>query len=245
MSLGQSWFRAVAPLRPSLLVGNLLGLVRHRIGVPPSVARPHHRGGAPARTGVRRVRPGRTRRFAERAVMVTDWRCCWRSSTKRHAQGRAAVNLSRGHIVWYRHSPGPSAAGATPATDGERVSAEQAIAIVKRSRHTGLDEDERHDLDHAEANGEAAHGVRAKASLGDPPERSEPGCVRPRQRVGPRRVLPPAPSSEAPAEVVITEPQATEVALAHAVESASPSTTCTSSMSGSCRGALAPTGTSM
>ncbi|MGI6353058.1 MAG: hypothetical protein ACOX6M_15365 [Armatimonadota bacterium] len=132
-----------------------------------------------------------------------------------------AVNLSRGRIVWWHDSPGPSAAGATPATDGERVSAEQAIAIVKEVATRALDEDvSAMTWTTPKPSGEGHTVSGRRPAWGDPPRTSglNPDVsarVSASGRVEYYHQLLP---SEAPAEVVITEPQATEVALAHAVE---------------------------
>ncbi len=131
------------------------------------------------------------------------------------------VNLSRGRIIGWLDSPLPSAADATPATDGKRVSAEQAIAIIKEVAKRALDEDVNAmawTMPKPSGEGHTVFGRRP--AWGDPPRTSglNPDVFADVSASGRveyyHQLLPP----EAPAEVVVTETQATDIALADAVE---------------------------
>lgn len=139
------------------------------------------------------------------------------------------VNLSRGRILGWRDWPLPSTGDATPATDAERVSAEQAIAIVKEVATRALGEDVNAmawTTPSSAARGYEVSGARRyevsgrRSAWGDPPRTSGLSedvfaRVSPSGRVESyRQLLPP----EAPAEVAVTETEATEIALAGAVE---------------------------
>ncbi len=131
------------------------------------------------------------------------------------------VNLSRGRIVWWRDRPRPSAAEATPATDGERVSAEHAIAIVKEVATRALGEDVNAMTWTTPSSTARRYEVSGRRpAWGNPPRTSglSPDVsarVSASGRVESyRQLLPP----EAPAEVVVTETQATNIAIADAVE---------------------------
>lgn len=131
------------------------------------------------------------------------------------------VNLSRGRIVWWRDRPLPSTADATPATDAERVSAEQAIAIVKEVATRALGEDVNSMAWTTPNSGGKRYAVSGRRpAWGDPPRTSGLSSdVFARVSASGRveyyhQLLPP----EAPAEVVVTETQATNTAIADAVE---------------------------
>jgi hypothetical protein len=131
------------------------------------------------------------------------------------------VNLSRGRIVWWRDRPRPSAAEATPATDAERISAEHAIAIVKEVATRALGEDVNAMTWTTPSSTARRYEVSGRRpAWGDPPRTSglSPDVSARVSALGRvehyHQLLPP----EAPAEVMVTETQATDIALADAVE---------------------------
>ena len=131
------------------------------------------------------------------------------------------VNLSRGRIVWWRDRPRPSAAEATPTTDAERISAEHAIAIVKEVATRALGEDVNAMTWTTPSSTARRYEVSGRRpAWGDPPRTSglSPDVsarVSASGRVEHYHQLLP---SKAPAEVMVTETQATDIALADAVE---------------------------
>ncbi len=131
------------------------------------------------------------------------------------------VNLSRGRIIGWRDSPRPSAEDPTPVTDAEPVSAEQAIAIVKEVATRALGEDVNAMAWTTPNPGGRRYTVFGRRpAWGDPPRTSglSPDVFADVSASGRvefyHQLLPP----DAPAEVVISETQATDIALADAVE---------------------------